>query len=155
MVESSATQEEYDPFADVDRARIEEFGDNLAEGVFWWIENPEHDVPVTDEAYWRAAVDRRLRFIDEIMARLTSAVASDGRRERIRAALAAARSVHELIKPGQCADFVAAWRRDREKWHDFVDQWRLKLQARPGWADQDNRTRVAEALAAWGVTMAS
>lgn len=149
----SATQEAYDPYVDVDRARLEEFGDNLAEGVFWLLENG-HDVYTADESYWKTALERRQKFIEEISARLDGTVPSAARRQRMRSALRAARKVHDGIEPQLCATFVAAWLRDRQLWSDHVNERRQKLESRPGWADQPSRAKLADALSEWEVNVA-
>ena len=62
-------QLEYDPFASPDRARREEFGDLLAEGLYALIGEVDPSVPfdeqlrAADEAYWSRFIDARHNVI--------------------------------------------------------------------------------------------
>ncbi|MFD9891783.1 hypothetical protein ACFWY9_20785 [Amycolatopsis sp. NPDC059027] len=116
----AAEQKFYDPFATEERARSEEFGDSLAEGVFWLLDQGKGLAGAT-AAYWREFLDHRWRFIGEIIGRLDRTEHPPERAERMRAALEAARGESARITPSLCVDYLTAWREDRERWHKHVE----------------------------------
>src|SRR4029079_18058881 len=61
-------QRAYDPFANANRARAEELGDNLAEGLFWLLDFGR-DIDTAETGFWGDALYRRRKFIDHILAR--------------------------------------------------------------------------------------
>ncbi|SDZ42394.1 hypothetical protein SAMN05421504_11626 [Amycolatopsis xylanica] len=119
-VVGTAVQGPYDPFLDTERARSEEFGDALAEGVFARLD--EHRPLETDLRYWRAFLTRRRTFIREIVARIESAGGTDAERERVLAALKAAHIRSLLITAELCLDYLAALSLDRRKWRRHLRQ---------------------------------
>jgi hypothetical protein len=109
------SQREYDPYLSPERARSEEFGDCLAEGLFalWREDRP---LQAADAAYWRAFLDARVAMIDEILGRLRP-----GRRTgRIVQALRVARGRCQIIDPQFCVDYLAAWQADQDTWRRFL-----------------------------------
>jgi hypothetical protein len=115
----------FDPFADPARARHEEFGDTLGEGLYHLL---HEDVPVEvalHEPYWRDVVRNRVEMIREVERSLRAIPGSASRQSpanlvRIRHALAsveAAIEVHERDwLATDLAAFVDAWRADRVTW---------------------------------------
>jgi hypothetical protein len=112
-VMGEATQSPYDPYDSPERARSEEFGDVLAEGLFWLVEEGKKLNEAT-ERHWSEFLVRRGRLIDLIVARLDEVDAA--RERRMRASLLAARGQLAHITPQLCAAYVEAWRVDRETW---------------------------------------
>ena len=112
------SQREYDPYLSPERARSEEFGDCLAEGLFAL---SDHDRPAqaADAAYWRAFLDDRVRMIDDILERLATMPPTD-RRRRMAQALKVARGRCQIIDPAFCVDYLAAWRGDLDVWRRFL-----------------------------------
>lgn len=106
-------QRTFDPYADPDRARQEEFGDCLAEGLFSLLDNGRA-IGWAHRWYWRRFLRRRGQLIDRIAARLTLAAPADA--PRIAAALAESRRTLALITPGDCVRWLADWREDRREW---------------------------------------
>jgi hypothetical protein len=115
-----AVQKPYDPFANEDRARAEEFGDILAEGIFGLLDRGWR-VQDADEAYWEDFLGRRARFITDIIDRTVRAELEDGYRDRIVKALKASRGRLRIIEPGQCVGYLKAWRRDSRRWRRALE----------------------------------
>lgn len=114
-----AVQKPYDPFADVRRARAEEFGDFLAEGVFWLLDNGKR-VKDADLDHWRWYKKTRLSFINEVLDRAREQPMDEQPRARMIAALKAARGRCERIDPDLCVRYLRAWHIDRTRWHAFL-----------------------------------
>lgn len=114
-----AVQKAYDPFADDSRARREEFGDCLAEGVFWLLDQGS----LIDDAtigYWQWFLRNRHRFISDVIDRVALAPMDEIVRGRMIAALKTARGRCAVISPELCVRYLDAWRRDRRTWRNFV-----------------------------------
>ncbi|WP_143591239.1 hypothetical protein [Thermoactinospora rubra] len=131
-------QAPYDPFRTPDRARAEELGDVLAEGVFWLLDEGK-TLQEADERHWTEFLARRKRFITDVLTRVPFCDEPPDVRQRMQDALRAARGRLDLISPELCVAYLAAWRADRDEWRAFLN--RLKPVRR--WK---------EALARLGVT---
>ncbi|MEU8251585.1 hypothetical protein [Nonomuraea sp. NPDC048916] len=117
-VTGNVRQSPYDPYESPVRARNEELGDVLAEGLFWLVEEGRK-LNEASEPHWSEFLVRRGRFIEFIMERLGDA--EPGKRERMLTSLRAARERLALITPGLCAAYLDAWRADRETWRRHVN----------------------------------
>jgi hypothetical protein len=126
-----ATQAPYDPFQET-RARTEEFGDLLAEGLFSLFEDQPDEMPYSrrlesaDASYWwRFAADRAagLDELDRVLT-LGGAVADPDRRAAAADAIRAAKDQLSTITPGLCADFVRAWAADLNGWEHETQRLR-------------------------------
>jgi hypothetical protein len=115
------SQREYDPFADSSRARREELGDCIGEGLYWLLDHGSH-VDDADFVHWRDFIDRRAYFIDYLVRKVRRRDWADGREERIIASLRVARSTLAHVTPGLCASFVSRWQADLATWRRFVDE---------------------------------
>ncbi len=115
-----AEQAPYDPFADQSRARSQEFGDCLAEGVFWLL---DRGIPVedADTGYWLTYLQNRRQFISDIidLVKLSDELPT---RHRMIEALRAAADHNRLIDPSLCVDYLAAWRDDCARWRLHVEE---------------------------------
>ncbi len=60
-------QHPYDPYRTPDRARSEEFGDVLAEGIFWLLDEGKTLDHAADPRHWELFLARRRRFIDHVL----------------------------------------------------------------------------------------
>jgi hypothetical protein len=120
-------QASYDPYADPARARREEFGDCLAEGLFALLDDGS-GLSDADHRYWRRFLDQRRRLIEEIIGRARHRPGDPDRRQRIVVAMNAARDALADISASLCVAYLDAWRRDRERWADYVE----RLDARVG-----------------------
>lgn len=123
-----ARQAEYNPFANTRRARREEFGDLLAEGLYALIgENApsvsfEDQLRAATEGYWSRFIEARHSVITETMTLLSGFLERDLGDDRFSSALeslAAAQKQLGAITPKLCANFLEAWRDDLHDWQTF------------------------------------
>jgi hypothetical protein len=127
-----AIQAEYDPYASPDRARHEEFGDLLAEGLFALLGQADPSVRFRDQvraataAYWSRFIDARHDVITETVRLLGDALerkGDNGRGSAALASLAAARNqLDHMITADDCVNFVDAWQGDLEDWQRFSNR---------------------------------
>jgi hypothetical protein len=110
-----ARQQSFDPFAYEDRARSEEFGDSLAEGIFGLLDRGRR-VQDADEPYWADFMRRRAGFINDIMERTGTAAMDERQRMPIVRALKAAHGRLRIIEPKLFVRYVEAWRADTGRW---------------------------------------
>jgi hypothetical protein len=124
-----AKQTEYDPFATPDRARQEEFGDLLAEGLYALIGEEDPSVPFDEqlraatEAYWSRFIEARRHVLVQTTTRLFGFLDRnwhDGRVSSALASLAAAEGqLDHTITADLCVRFLAAWQEDLYEWQRF------------------------------------
>ena len=124
-----AAQRPYDPFATPVRAEREEFGDVLAEGLFWLLDEGR-PIEQADTAYWREALRRRGQLISEVLERREAAPLPPEARRRMEASLTAAERVRRTIEPQVCADYIQAWGHDRQAWADRLSRMKTELSLR-------------------------
>lgn len=105
----------YDPFASPARAEREEFGDVLAEGIYWLLDE-KRLLSEANEDYWGEALQRRRKLIGQIIARQDQAAVPPLERKRMVDALKAAEAVRQSIRPQHCAAYVRQWSEDQESW---------------------------------------
>jgi hypothetical protein len=137
-VSGKVTQNDYDPYLSPERARSEEFGDCLAEGLFA-LADRDRPVEAATEAYWREFLAARVRMIDEILGRLARRP-GDERQARIVQALTMARGRCLVIDPVFCVEYLRAWQADLEIWRRFL-------------AGLPRRREPADAFRALGMTV--
>lgn len=128
LTRGEVRQAEYDPFHNPMRARLEELGDSLAEGLFRLLDDNR---PLTDAdqvAYWADFLNKRRLFIDEVIAMVERAKPTA--RARMIESLKAAKGRNWVIDPQLCVDYMAAWRADREV-------WRRKIHTAKRWQDME------------------
>jgi hypothetical protein len=111
----SVWQQDYDPFADPVRARGEEFGDCLAEGIYALLDSGRR-VQDADERFWAAFLEDRRRLIAEIVANLERRPFDFHVKRRMLASMVAAERRRALIRPSDCVEFLSAWKVDRRAW---------------------------------------
>ena len=124
-----AVQAEYEPFATPDRARWEEFGDLLAEGLFAYFDDCDNTLTFdkmlrrVNSDYWSQFIEARRVVIDETRISLTGFADRDPGNRQILAALsslaAAQEQLDDEITPDLCLDFIEAWRADLDQWQRF------------------------------------
>jgi hypothetical protein len=123
-----ARQPEYDPFLSPDRARREEFGDLLAEGLYALIGEQDPGLPFYEQlqaatrVYWDRFMDARREVLAETMTRLHSFLDWDVNNGRVYAvieSLCAAESQLDAITAELCVNFLDAWREDLDDWQRF------------------------------------
>ncbi|MDY7090725.1 MAG: hypothetical protein SYR96_37250 [Actinomycetota bacterium] len=110
-----ALQKAYDPYANPERARDEEFGDVLAEGLFALFDDGGKIGDATP-GYWKGFLEARLALINTIKQRC----GTDPDREPMRTSLVAASGRLQIITPKDCVVYIGAWQRDREAWRRFI-----------------------------------
>jgi hypothetical protein len=120
-VTGKVIQSQYDPFRTPDRARAEEFGDVLAEGTFWLLDQGR-SVCDADERHWTEYLARRARFIEHVLDRVAAEPINPGEKSRMTEALRAARVRLDLITPSLCQNYLRAWAADRARWRCHVDR---------------------------------
>ena len=113
-------QHPYDPFRTPERARGEELGDVLAEGLYWLLDQ-ERSVMEADESHWSMFLARRSRFIRDILEMVEAAAIDGHEKDRRIAALRGSLGRLALITPGLCERYLAAWAADRRQWRRHVD----------------------------------
>ncbi|MFI6318128.1 hypothetical protein ACIBG8_11445 [Nonomuraea sp. NPDC050556] len=114
-----AVQQEHDPYGTPERARSEEFGDVLAEGIYWLLDEGK-TVAHADERHWADFLDRRHRFIKDIVDRVADLYLPHDTKARMGQALDASLEQLTRITPELCVSYLHAWRNDRETWRTFV-----------------------------------
>jgi hypothetical protein len=114
-----AVQDRYDPYASPDRARSEEFGDCLAEGVYALLDINQFRRSGHKE-YWHEFLAARCALIRDIIGSLDRTVEDLDVRNRMRAALTAALDRCALIEASFCVNYLDAWREDQRMWSQFV-----------------------------------
>ena len=120
----------YDPYR-VERARAEELGDVLAEGIFWLLDQgkPASD---GDLQHWQDFLLHRQRFIEQVRSMVASWTRIDSaERTRIEEALTAALGRCARISPELCVDYMEALATDQDRWQRHIRQiWRQPPQSR-------------------------
>jgi hypothetical protein len=116
-VTGTAVQKPYDPYRDPVRARGEELGDTLAEGVYGLLDNGL-GLADADEKYWREFLPERRRIISTTITKVAESVIEPAQKARMIAALKAAVGRNHLITPELCVDYLGAWRRDCARWRE-------------------------------------
>jgi hypothetical protein len=113
----------YDPYR-VDRARAEELGDVLAEGIFWVLDQgkPASD---GDLRHWRDFLEHRKQFIQQVRRMVaTQPIIDPAERTRMEEALTAALGRCARITPELCVDYMKALATDQERWQRHIQQIR-------------------------------
>ena len=110
---SIAEQLPYDPFGDPRRAAGQEFGDVIAEGLYALLHSGLR-AEAANEKYWERFLEDRNRVLEVVRQRLPRA--RSHKRKKISRSIGAAQQTLGTITPALCADYVAAWQRDLERW---------------------------------------
>ena len=148
-VTGTVRQFPYDPFRNPDRARGEELGDVLAEGIYWLLDQGG-SVANADQAHWIKFLVRRRRFIERVlrMVEQDGTLESAERARRI-AALKGSLGRLKLITPKLCEDYLRAWAADRQRWHRELQKPPIRsIQQLSG---QERRRHAVAALSRPGV----
>jgi hypothetical protein len=140
-VTGSAVQRPYDPYRNAIRARGEELGDTLAEGVYALLDNGL-GLSDADEEYWCEFLPARREVIRTTIAQVLASVIEPAQKARMVASLKAAIGRNHLITSELCVRYLRAWQADIVRWRRHIGDLR-----------RDHRTGlgVEQALAALGV----
>lgn len=106
-------QARYNPFASSERAKREEFGDVLAEGLYAVLGQDATDRDA-DEAFWTRFVKARAELIEATIADKRA----DGDPAR---ALRAARQATSWVRPADIVTYLDHWRQDTETWRAWYE----------------------------------
>jgi len=120
----------YDPYR-VERARAEEFGDVLAEGIFWVLDQGKAASEV-NLGHWRDFLEHRKQFIHQVRSMVTSQTDIDhAERARMEEALTAALGRCECITPELCVAYMKALASDQDQWQHHIQKiWKQPRQSR-------------------------
>ena len=115
-VAGKVIQQTYDPFRTPDRARAEELGDVLAEGIYWLLDQ-RRPIIDADQAYWTEFLEKRRHFIENVlkMVQGDGTLQSDDKTRRIEA-LKGSLGRRAIITPDLCERYLRAWAYDRKQW---------------------------------------
>jgi hypothetical protein len=122
-VTGKVKQRPYDPFDRPVRARDQELGDVLAEGVYWLLDGEERRgwQAATDPAHWRGFLARRRTFIDDVLGRVRRLPPDSGpNRQAVESSLLAALGRLSRVDPEFCVSYLKAWMEDRHQWADHL-----------------------------------
>ncbi|MFS8101204.1 hypothetical protein LFM09_29180 [Lentzea alba] len=122
-VTGRVTQKPNDPFSSA-RARTEELGDCLAEGLFWLLDDGK-SINDADATYWCESLRRRADFITEVLDMVSSQITDRYQRSKMLNSVLAARGRCLSISPELCEDYVHAWKADRNRWQRHLTQFQL------------------------------
>ena len=123
-----AMQVAYDPYGSPHRARREEFGDLLAEGLYALIaENKRcllfgEVLRESTRTYWSQFIDARHEVMTEVETALRDDPYEKADENLIMSALAAlsaAKNQLNAISPDICINFLDAWQNDLDDWQRF------------------------------------
>ncbi|MFJ1765172.1 hypothetical protein ACIOD2_32940 [Amycolatopsis sp. NPDC088138] len=140
-VTGTAVQRPYDPYRDARRARGEELGDTLAEGVFGLLDNGG-SLADADERYWRAFLPDRREIIRTTISQVQESTIELAQKARMVTSLKASIGRSHLITPELCVGYLAAWQADTVSWRQYV----VKLGER-----RRSGSGIGYALAALGI----
>jgi hypothetical protein len=140
-VTGTAVQCKYDPYRDARRARGEELGDTLAEGIYGLLDN---GLGLADahETYWAEFLPHRRQIIVTTIARVEHSAIEPAQKARMVASLKAAIGRSHLITPNLCVRYLRAWQADSAKWRGHVAELSR---------DFGPRTDIKHTLAALGI----
>ncbi|GGO64198.1 hypothetical protein [Nonomuraea cavernae] len=119
-VTGTVKQAPYEPFRTPARARNEELGDVLAEGIFWLLDEGR-TIRDAHQGHWKDFLARRHRFILSVLRHIPDSNVESGERRRMEEALKASLGRLALITPDMCLTYLDAWRADLKSWRDFVE----------------------------------
>lgn len=112
-LQRTAKQLYYDPFRNPRRARHQEFGDVLAEGLYALIHKEAGNGEATRD-YWANFIAARRKLIDKI--KKHPALLSSPDRGKMLSSLESAMACLMKIQPRVCEAYIRTWRRDLKSW---------------------------------------
>lgn len=119
-VTGRVVQYPYDPFR-ADRARAEEFGDVLAEGIYWLLDQ-DLSIAHADHAHWDTYLELRRHFIERVrtMVLQDSELDSVEKTRRVDA-LGGSLGRLRLITAELCVSYLRAWQADQKAWRHHIE----------------------------------
>jgi hypothetical protein len=131
-------QHPYDPFRTPDRARAEELGDVLAEGIYWLLDQ-DRSIIDADQDHWAKFLVKRAHFIHGVLEMVEADSTDPNEKVRKIAALKGSLGRLALITPGLCESYLQAWVTDRQTWQHHVGRSPTCLQRTPALAALSGR----------------
>jgi len=123
-------QEPYEPFRTTDRARDEELGDCLAEGIYALLDDGGK-VGDADRRFWSAFLADRRTMVDRIIAAIPGRDdLTDEEKRRITEAMRASHGRRTFITPGLCVAYLKALEADRATWREHIGKLPTGLKPR-------------------------
>jgi hypothetical protein len=113
-------QRPYDPFRNPERARAEELGDVLAEGLYWLLDR-DGSIAGADQDHWRNFLLWRRSFITSVATMVRDSDLPDADKTRMQASLQASLGRLDHITPAFCESYLQAWLADRARWRAYLD----------------------------------
>jgi hypothetical protein len=160
-VMGAVRQYPYDPFRSPERARGEELGDVLAEGIYRLLDQGQSIIDA-DTAYWAWYLRHRRKFITGVLQQVVDngALKPSDSSHRIEA-LKGALGRLALITPDLCKSYLQAWAADQGSWQRHLAglpsgvtrQEALAALARPGALALSSQIRRPGAPAGIPVTL--
>ncbi|SNT44516.1 hypothetical protein SAMN05421812_106120 [Asanoa hainanensis] len=124
-------QEPYEPFRTTDRAREEELGDCLAEGIYALLDDGG-GAKDADHVFWAAFLEDRRAMVDRILAALPARRNLSGEeKRRIAEAMRASHGRRSFISPQLCVAYIRALNADRSIWREYLSRLPTGLKPRP------------------------
>jgi hypothetical protein len=132
----NATQKAYDPYEDPQRAREEEFGDLLAEGLYTLFEQQPNEMnyfrrlDAADEPYWERFIEARRETLSLTAVSLEIAIEYTKDNADADTCAAALRSLDAAeeqlfrLSPRTCMDYIDAWASDLRDWEQTTQRIR-------------------------------
>lgn len=118
-ISGKVKQNPYDPFRTPERARNEELGDVLAEGLFWLLDQ-DRSIIEADREHWAKFLVTRKHFIESVIEMVREDELSDPEKTRRIEALKGALGRLTHITPELCARYLHAWIADRTMWQEHL-----------------------------------
>jgi hypothetical protein len=132
-VTGEVCQSPYDPFRNPERARAEELGDVLAEGIYWLLDQ-DRSLVDADQAHWATYLALRGQFIESVLKMVQADALEESERTRRIAALKGSLGRLALITPALCESYLRAWRADRQAWQRHLELLPARMQRVPALA---------------------
>jgi hypothetical protein len=126
-VSGRVKQYRYDPFRTPDRARAEEFGDVLAEGIYWLLDK-HLSIADADQPHWTMYLDVRRKFIEHVLEMVTGTDIDPAEKARRVAALKGSLGRLARLTPELCENYLKIWQADQRVWQRHLQ----RLNPRPG-----------------------
>ena len=123
----TSRQKAHSPYADPERAVKEEFGDLLAEGLYWRLDEGLGLAGV-DATFWEEFIESRgifLKMVADSLARHPQHELNSKKGREVRAAqvsISAAQRQFERIRPELCQKFIDFWQVDLVEWRNYLTQ---------------------------------
>jgi hypothetical protein len=114
-VKGHINQRPYDPFCNPDRARSEELGEVLAEGLSRLM-SQNRPVAEAGQQYWSEFIPQRAQYIRSVLKLVERVDADFDERTRQAAALRGSLDCLSLVTPELCELYLHAWKADQEHW---------------------------------------